>query len=167
MRKFIVVLTATLVIQLGIPYASACGDKTMRVRESLRYYQLQATRHPSRILIYSASLPAGNAVELRNFLNDKVGHQATVKDDVGSIKNDLSTGHYDLVLTNLAEASDLQRQVEALTPNTLVVPVLFKQPKSEEKAAAKQYKVIMKDPTDGLDFMIAVAKVMTLQSKKS
>ena len=167
MRNLIVVLIATFVIQLGIPHADACGDKTMRVRESLPYFQLQAARHPSKILIYSASLPPGKAVELRNFLNDKVGHKATVKDDVGSIKSDLITGHYDLVLTNLAEARELQKQVESFTPKTLVVPVLFKQPKSEAKAAAKQYKVIMKDPKDGLDFMIAVSQVMKLQSSKS
>lgn len=160
-------MIAILVVQLGIPYADACGDKTMRVRESLGYYQVQAAKRPSRILIYSASLPTGKAIELRNFLNDKVGHKATVKDDVGSVKNDLRNGHYDLVLTNLAEASDLQRHVESFTPQTLVVPVLFNQPKSEEKAAKKQYRVIMKDPKDGLDFMIAVAQVMKLRSNKS
>ena len=167
MRKFSVVLIATIVIQLGMQYANACGDKTMRVRTKLPYYRVQASKHPSTILIYSAALPSGKAVELRDFLNNTVGHKATVTDDVRSAKNDLKTGQYDLVLTNLAEAPDLQKQVESFTPKTLVVPVLFKQPKSEEKAAAQQYKVIMKNPVDGLDFMIAVDRVMKLQSKKA
>jgi hypothetical protein len=47
-----------------------------------------------------------------------------------------------------------------------VVPVLFK-PKPDEKAAAKQYKVIINNPKDGIDFLIAVARVMKSQSKKS
>ena len=166
MRKLVVVLVTTLLIQVGMPHASACGDKTMRVKTGLRYYQTQIAKHPSKILIHSVALPNGKAAELRDFLN-KVGHKATALDDVGSIKNDLRNSHYDLVLTNLAEAPDLQRQVESFTPNTRVVPVLLKQPDAEAKAAAKQYKVIVKNPKDGLDFVIAIAKVMDSQSRKS
>lgn len=166
MRKLVVALTTTLVIQIGMPYANACGDKTMRVKTGLRYYQPQAAKHPSTILIHSAALPAGKAVELRDFLN-KVGHKATSLDDVASIKNSLRSSHYDLVLTDLAEAPELQKQVESFTPKTVVVPVLFKQPKSEAKAAAKQYKVIVNNPTDGIDFLIAVSRVMNSHSKKS
>ena len=166
MRKLVVVLITTSVIQFGMQYADACGDKTMRVKIGLRYYQPLAAKHPSKILIYSAALPPGKAVELRDFLNNKVGHKAAAMDDLGSIKNDLRTSHYDLVLTNLAEAPELQKHVESFTPQTVVVPVLFKQPKSEAKAAQKQYKVIVNNPTDGLDFMIAVARVMNSHSKK-
>ena len=126
----------------------------------------RSRKHPSTILIHSAALPAGKAIELRDFLN-KVGHKATAQDDVASIKNDLKHAHYDLVLTTLPEAPDLQKQVETFTPNTRFVPVLFKQPDAEAKAAAKQYKVIVKNPKDGLDFVIAVAKVMDSQSQKS
>jgi len=166
MRKLSFVLIATIIGLAPVQLANGCGDKTMRVKTGLRYYQTQIAQHPSTILIHSAALPAGKAVELRDFLN-KVGHKATALDDVGSIKNTLRNAHYDLVLTNLAEAPDLQKQVESFTPNTRVVPVLFKQPDAEAKAAAKQYKVIVKNPKDGLDFVIAVAKVMDSQSRKS
>lgn len=166
MRILIVALITTLFIQFSTPYADGCGDKTMRVKTGLRYYQTQAAKHPSKILIYSASLPSGKAVELRDFLNN-AGHKSRVMDDVGGIKNDIRNSHYDLVLTNLAEAAELQKQVESFTPNTVVVPVLFKQSKLDEKAAAKQYKVIVNNPKDGLDFLIAVSRVMNSQSKKS
>ena len=166
MRKLSFVLIATIIGLSPAQFVSACGDKTMRVKTGLRYYQTQIAKHPSKILIHSAALPAGKANELRDFLN-KVGHQATALDDVGSIKHDLRNARYDLVLTNLAEAPDLQKQVESFTPNTRVVPVLFKQPEAEAKAAAKQYKVIVKNPKDGLDFVIAIAKVMDSQSRKS
>ena len=166
MRVLLVAVITTLVTQFGMPYANACGDKTMRVQKGLRYYQVQIAKHPSSILIHSAALPAGKAVELRDFLN-KVGHKATALDDVGTIKSNLRSAHYDLVLTNLAEAPELQKQVESFTPNTRVVPVLLKQPDAEAKAAAKQYKVIVENPKDGLDFVIAIAKVMDSQSRKS
>jgi hypothetical protein len=166
MRKLSFVLIATIISVSPLQFANACGDKTMRVKTGLRYYQTQIAKHPSTILIHSAALPAGKAIQLRDFLN-KVGHKATALDDVGSIKNDLRSSRYDLVLTNLAEAPDLQKQVESYTPNTRVVPVLFQSPEAEVKAAAKQYKVIVKNPKDGLDFVIAVAKVMDSQSRKS
>ena len=139
----------------------------MRVRTGLRHYQPLAAKHPSKILIHSAALPPGKAVELRDFLNNNTAHKSTVMDDVSSIKNNLRSTHYDLVLTNLSEAPDLQKQVDYFTPNTFVVPVLLKQPKSVAKAAAQQYKVILNNPQDGLDFLIAIARVMDSKSKKS
>ena len=166
MRKLSFVLIASIIAVSPLQFANACGDKTMRVKTGLRYYQTQIAKHPSTILIHSAALPAGKAIQLRDFLN-KIGHKATALDDVSSIKNDLRSSRYDLVLTNLAEAPDLQKQVESYTPNTRVVPVLIQSPEAEVKAAAKQYKVIVKNPKDGLDFVIAVAKVMDSQSRKS
>ena len=167
MPKLPFVLIPTIIIGLSpLQFANACGDKTMRVKTGLRYYQAKIAQHPSLILIHSVALPPGKATELRDFLN-KVGHKAKTLDDVGSIKNDLRNAHYDLVLTNLSEAPDLQKQVDSFTPNTRVVPVLLKQPDVEAKAAAKQYKVIVKNPKDGLDFVIAIAKVMDSQSRKS
>jgi hypothetical protein len=166
MRKVLVVVVTAVLIQSGLNYAHACGDKTMRVKTGLRYYQPLAEKNPSKILIYSASIPNGKAVELRDFLN-KVGHKATTIDDVGSIKNNLRSSYYDLVLTNLTEAPELQKQVESFTPKTVVVPVLLKLPDSEVKAAKTQYKVTIKNPHDGLDFLSAVAKVMDSRSKRS
>jgi hypothetical protein len=167
MRILIVALIVALSIQFSTPYADACGDKTMRVKTGLRYYQPLAAKHPSTILIHSAALPSGKAVELREFLNNKVGHKSTVMDDVSGIKNALRSTHYDLVLTTLAEAPDLQKQVDSFAPKTFVVPILFKQPKLEEQAAKKQYRVVLNNPKDGLDFMIAIARVMDSKSKKS
>jgi hypothetical protein len=159
MRKVLIVVLAASLGQFGMTYADACGDKTMRVKTGLRYYQPQAAKNPSKILIYSASLPNGKAVEL--------SHKATAMDDVGSIKNSLRSSHYDLVLTNLTEAPDLQKQVESSTLKTVVVPVLLKLPDSEVKAAKTQYRVTIKNPKDGLDFLIAVAKVMDSRSQRS
>jgi hypothetical protein len=164
MRKLTFLLIATLISLSPTQLANACGDKTMRVKTGLRYYQTQAASHPSTILIHSPALPAGKAAELRDFLN-KIGHKATAIDDIGRVTNDLRTRHYDLVLTNLAEAPNLQKQVNSFTPKTIVVPILFKPSKAEEQAAA-QYKVKVKNPSDGSAFLIAVDRAMK-QSNKS
>lgn len=165
MRKFILVLIASTVTFSGIKLADACGDKTMRVKSGLRYRQI-ASKHPSSILIHTAALPAGKAAQLRDFLKD-IGHKATAFDDVNRLSDDLKTGQYDLVLTALAEAPNLQKQVESFTPKTMVVPVMFKRTKVEEAAAARQYKVIVKNPTGGEDFLYAIYQVMKSRSKKA
>lgn len=166
MRNVLIVVFTALFIQLGMNHVDACGDKTLRVKTGLRYYEPLAKKYPSKILIYSASLPNGKAGELRDFLN-KVGHKVTAMDDLGSIKNNLRSSHYDLVLTNLTEAPELQKQVESSTLKTVVVPVLLKLPDSEVKAAKTRYRVTIKNPKDGLDFLIAVAKVMDSRSRRS
>ena len=163
MRRLTCLLIVSIISLSTIQLVDACGDKTLRVRTGLRYYQSQAAKAPSAILIHSPALPPGKAAELRDFLN-KVGHKATAIDDIRRVNNDLRTRHYDLVLTNLAEAPNLQKQVDAFTPKTIVVPVLLKPSKAEEQAA-KQYKVQIKKPTDGLDFLIAVNKAMKQSNK--
>lgn len=166
MRVLIVALVITLVGQSWVSHIHACGDKTMRVKTGLRFYQAQASKNPSKILILSSALPTGKAEELKEFLN-KVGHKATAASNLSSIKNSLRTSQYDLVFTDLAEASDLQSQVQSFTPKTVVVPVLLKQPKSEAQAAGKQFKVVVNKPVDGIDFLIAVARVMNSQSHRA
>ena len=44
--------------------------------------------------------------------------------------------------------------------------MLLKLPDSEVKAAKTRYRVTIKNPKDGLDFLIAVAKVMDSRSKR-
>ena len=165
MRKLIVILIALSATFSAVELANACGDKTMRVGRGLRFHQLQASKNPSSILIHASALPAGNASRLKDFLK-AVGHKANTLDDVARLSEQLKTGHYDLVLTDLATAPNLERQLASLSPKTVVVPVTFKQPKSEEATAARQYKVIVKNPKYAEDFLPAVIQVMKSRSKK-
>lgn len=165
MRTLIVVLIALSVTFSAVDLTNACGDKTMRVGRGLRFHQVQAAKSPSSILIHAAAIPGGNASRLKDFLK-AVGHKANTFDDVERLSEDLKTGQYDLVVTSLASAKNLQRQVAYLSPKTVVVPVTFKQSKSEELAAAQQYKVIVKNPKYAEDFLPAVIQVMKSRSKR-
>jgi hypothetical protein len=164
MRKLIVVLIALSATWSTVKLANACGDKTMRVGGGLRFLQFQASKNPSSILIHAAALPAGNASRLKDFLKT-VGHKANTFDNVDRLGEALKTGQYDLVLTNLAAAAELQKHVASLSPKTVVVPVTFK-PSSEEAATARQYKVIVKNPKYAEDFLPAVYQVMKARSKR-
>lgn len=163
MRKLIVFLIALSATFSTLELANACGDKTMRVGGGLRFLQYQAKRNPSSVLIYSRALPEGRAPKLQQFLKE-VGHKANTVDHVNHVSEALKGAHYDLVLTDLADAADLQRQVAAVSPKTVVVPVTFK---SDETAAAKQYKVVVKNPKYAEDFLKAINQVMKARSRNA
>jgi hypothetical protein len=163
MRKLIVILITLSATFSTLELANACGDKTMRVGSGLRFLQLQAKKNPSSILIYSRAVPEGRAPKLQQFLKE-VGHKANTVDQVNHVSDALKSAHYDLVLTDLADAADLQRQVASVSPQTVVVPVTFK---SEEAAAAKQYKIVVKNPKYAEDFLKAINQVMKARSKNA
>jgi ABC-type sugar transport system substrate-binding protein len=79
----------------------------------------------------------------------------------------MSLGQYDLVLTDFAEAGNLQKQIASSSTRTVVVPVMLKHTKAEETAAARQYKVIVKNPTSADDFVAAIYQVMKSKANKS
>ncbi len=166
MRKLLSVLIVSTFTLSGVTGANACGDKTLRVGRGIRMYQMLAARHPSAILIYSPAIAAGKAPQLMEILK-RVGHRPEAVGDVAHLSAALKSGQYDLVLTELADAAKVQRQVDASAPKTVVVPVVDKRPKAEEAAAARQYKVIVKNPTSGEDFLAAVQQVMKAKANRS
>ena len=161
MRKLIITLIALSATWLSVSIGNACGDKTMRVGGGLRFLQMEAKKNPSSILIHTQALPTGRASRLQQFLK-AVGHKANTFDNVDQIGNALKTAHYDLVLTNLGDAVDLQKRVASLSQKTVVVPVTFK---SEEATAAKQYKIVVQNPKYAEDFLKAINQVMRARSK--
>src|SRR5688572_14611857 len=161
MRKLIITLIALSAVWPAVRIANACGDKTMRVGGGLRSLQLLAKKNPSSILIHTQALPTGRASRLQEFLKT-VGHKANTFDNVDRVSEALKTAHYDVVLTDLADAADLQRRLASLSPKTVVVPVTFK---SEETAAAKGYKIVVKNPKYAEDFLPAINQVMKARSK--
>lgn len=168
MRKLFSVLIVSTFTLLAMMDVSACGDKTLRVGRGIRFQQMSAyaSRHPSTILIYSPAIPSGKAPQLRDYLK-RIGHKPYVVDDTARLSEAIRSGQYDVVLTDYAEAASLQRQIASSIPRTVVVPVMFKRGKAEETAAAKQYKVIVKNPTSGDDFLAAVYQVMKSKANKS
>lgn len=162
MRKFVIVLIALAVTWSTVTVALACGDKTMRVGRGLRFLQLQVKKHPSNILIHASAVAPGKASRLQDFLKT-VGHTANTFEDVNRLNEVLKTAQYDVLLTSVADAAALQRQVASVSPQTVVVPVLFK---SDEARAAKQYKFVVNNPKYAEDFLPTVHQIMKSRSKK-
>lgn len=161
MRKLTVLLIVLTAAFSSVNIVHACGDKTMRVGGGLRFLQLQAKKNPSSILIHTKALPAGKASRLQEFLK-AVGHKANTFDNLDQLSEAFKAAHYDLVLTDVTAAAEMQRKLASVSPKTVVVPVTFK---SEDAAAAKQYRVFVKNPKYAEDFLPAVNQVMKARSK--
>ena len=164
MRKLLLILLGVSTIApLGLTEANACGDKLLRIGRNFRFHQTYAKKRPARMLIYtptnSATLPRNKAAQIQDYFQ-KVGHKALAVESVDKLNEALKSGHYDLVLTDFADAATLKRQVEGSPSQTVVLPVLYKRTKGEEAAAARQYPVLVKNPKDASDFLQAIYNVM-------
>lgn len=166
MRKLLSILIVSTFTLSGLTHVNACGDKTLRVGHGIRMYQALAAKHPSAILLYSADIASGKSPQLLDYLK-KVGHKPRAVGDAAHLSEALKSGQYDIVLTELADAAKVQKQVESSTPRPVVVPVLFRRSRAEEVGAMRQYKVIVKNPTSLDDFLAAVQLVMKAKSNKS
>jgi len=164
MRKLLLlVLTVAPISQLGLTDANACGDKLLRIGRNFRHHQNMVKLRPARMLIYtplnSRTLPATAATQIQSYF-EKVGHKPLAVETIDKLNEALNSGHYDLILTDFADAATLQRLVEGSPSQTVVLPVLYKRSKGERADAAKQYPVLVKNPRDASDFLQAIYNVM-------
>jgi hypothetical protein len=54
----------------------------------------------------------------------------------------------------------VQRQTEASAAKPVIVPMIFNAKKADIAAAKKQYRVVVKDPNDGDDYLDAIETAM-------
>lgn len=172
MRKLLLlVLSLSTIAPPSLTDANACGDKLLRIGKNFRYNQRQrlAKKHPARMLIYtppnSITLPGAAAAQIQDYFQ-KIGHKPLAVGNIDKVNEALRSEHYDLILTDFADAATLRRQVEGLPSRTVVLPVLYKRTKAEKAAAARQYPVRVKDPRDDMDFLIAINDVMEYRATR-
>lgn len=146
----IVAFTAALFVT-SIPIGQACGDKVLRIGRGVRF---QRTSHPAAVLIYIPS-SAERATQLQSML-EKVGHTTYKAQDVDSLNTALISRRYDIVFTDLAEAAQLEKQIETLPTKPVVVPVVSKATKAEISVAKKQYTCLVTHPHRGEYYLDAI-----------
>jgi hypothetical protein len=154
------------VCMLSIPPVDACGDKTLRIGRGARF---QRTTQPAAVLIYlpgnsvnraAASRPTLQSVApaLQTLLKRVNARSRTVQ-GVDGLTEALKAP-YDVVLTDLAEAGHLQKQIEASTSKPVVIPVACAETKAQAGLAKKQYGFVVKNPTSGDEYLDAIEDAM-------
>jgi hypothetical protein len=164
MRKLLVAMALVSITLLSsLMRADACGDKTLRVGRGIRFHRMFAAAHPAAILIYapsdSAAISPAKVPQLQSYLKN-VGHRPYAVADFDKLSEALKSGHYDLVMTDLADAARLRKEIESSSWRPVVVPVFFKLTKAETAAAEKQYRIIVKNSARADDYLAAIYEVM-------
>lgn len=156
---------------LSISPADACGDKSLRIGRGARY---QRTTRPAAVLIYaprSARDTAARTLTLRSVAEDLKelltlkGHSYRKTQDTDGLAEALNSKRYDVVLTDLAGAEDLQKAVDASLSKPVVVPVASNETKAQVTTAKKQYRFIVKDPTSGDQYLDAIEDAMRSRTR--
>jgi hypothetical protein len=167
--KFLLLAAATVTASvLFSGRAAGCGDKFVVLGRAAKFGQARATTHPASILIYnnpSSRIPAAEK-EYRLAANLRlVGHKPLVLQDRVQLEEAVASRSYDLILADIADAPSLERAVRAASPDTLVIPVLYKPTGTEMAEAEKQYGCVLKASKKNDDLFSVVDEVMKNKAK--
>src|SRR5262245_11621516 len=151
---------------LSISAADACGDKSLRIGRGVRFLR---TAHPSTVLIYLSFNPpaaaAARAPKLQAYLEEVVGHKAQTVQGAEVLSQVLRSGKYDVVVTDLAEASNVQGQIESSTSHAVLVAVVSSGTKAEVAAAQRQYGHIVKNANSADQYRDAIEDVLRSRAR--
>jgi DNA-binding NtrC family response regulator len=125
--------------------------------------RFQRSIHPAAILIFLPSnapeVATSRAPQLQSFLK-KAGHKARVVQGVDRLSEAISSSQYDLILADLAEVAEVQKQIDAASSKPSIVPVAIRSSKPEVSAARKQYGCLIKHANNGDEYLDAIYDAM-------
>ncbi len=162
MRKQ-VLLAAMLVAGTGViatGVASACGDKFVLLGRGARVARSQ---FPSSILIFSnpnSRVPAAEKEFRLEATLRAAGHKPFVAESEAEVHKAISSGKYDLVLTDVTDAPALRKEASASTSKPVVLPLLYKPTPAELTAAEKEANCMVRPSAKSRDLLIVVDETM-------
>ena len=132
---------------LAAPGLLACGDKFVLLGRGLRFSETSRAKHPAAVLIYARPGSEVDAAQ-HDFRLDsvlkRVGHNPLVVEDASDLQKQLALGRWDIVLTDLQSAAEVQKEGEKITPQPFVIPLLYNSSGEELATAQKQYGCLLK-----------------------
>lgn len=168
------VIVSALAFQSAIPL-DACGDKLFMLGRGLRFQSRHSPR-PATVLLYLPAEPRGGLLsdpKLESALSE-AGHTIRSVSSKEELSDALRTGQYDVLLTDLAEASELQRTPVVVGHSLIVVPAVHlvastspQQVKADTARAAKEFSLVVQVPGRPGHYCAAVDKAMELKLKRN
>jgi len=149
------------------PVVKGCGDTLVSLLSSVRYQRAyMASRHAS-IVVFSNQRATGPALtnpNLRATLKE-VGHSVVIVQDAAQLDFVLKAGNVDVVLTDIADAGGLSRELKSSPHTPVIVPVVYKPSKDEWAMAQKQYPFPLKASADQIQFLKMIEMAMKARAK--
>jgi hypothetical protein len=151
-------------------FASAlfgCGDKFVVLGRSARFQRINASAHPASILIYrnpASRLPAEKDFPLESTLK-LAGHKSRVVETPADVGKSLTSGSYDIVLTDFSDVSVVEPQVKTAASKSSVIPMLYNQTSAEIAAVEGKYSCVLKASKKSHDLLAVIDEAMTSKLK--
>ena len=159
--------TAAMVLLAGLLIAggsdlSACGDKSLAAG-GIRMQRALAARYPASVLIYKPSASrlngAARELDLQKTLR-LVGHTYREVASETDLQVQVDSGHYNILLADIADAAALQARFESSASRVVIVPVLNKPTKAEAAEAARQGRFLIKSPGRAAQYLTTIAEAV-------
>ena len=169
MRRFFLLRSCvTAIVLLAATLVYACGDKLLVLNRGLRFRDL-AGSHPASILLYnhmgSRTSDAINDGQLQSALL-KAGHKLQTVGERGQLDDAVKTGHYDLVLVDLADAPGVEEELRALPSPPVIVPVVYEGDKAETDAVKAHYRCLLNAPNKRGNYLNAIDRALEEKAKR-
>ena len=134
----------------------ACGDKSLSFRGARLERARLAQNASILILVHPNSRMTDAAREMKLQLTLKqYGYTYREVSSLADAEAALASGEYHIVMADLMDGTDLQQRVKA--SQAVVVPVAFRLSKTETKQAEKQYRFLVKAPSNSARYLSTIA----------
>ncbi|HTO85921.1 MAG TPA: hypothetical protein VMR54_00140 [Thermoanaerobaculia bacterium] len=141
MKKLFLAGLGAVLFLLGPAAALACGDKFVVLGRGARYGR-GVSKYPASILIYmnpASHMPAAAKEFKLEATLKAAGHKTRVVESSAAMEQALASGKYDIVLADIADTPDVQKDAASAASKPSVVPVLYKPTPAELAAVEKKY----------------------------
>ena len=166
MRAAIAVLILSLVA-LSPVASEGCGDKFQRVGRGARFQRGYVALYPACILLYARpQSPIAKALRELEPTLKRAGHLPLFVEHLGGLGPALKTGHYNVVMTELAEVEAIEAQAlaVAVAPPS-VLPILHRPTQEMKDGVRKQYSCLVESPGKKVDVLAEIDGLMERRVK--
>ena len=166
MRAAIAVVMLSL-LALGPAASEGCGDKFQRVGRGARFQRGYVALHPACILLYARpQSPIAKALKDLEPALKRAGHLPLLVEQPEGLAPALKTGHYNVVLTDLAEIATVEAQARvAAVPSPSVLPVLYRPTRELKASVEAQYSCLVESPGKQVDVLAEIDGLMERKFK--
>ena len=164
-------LIATGLVVVGLlalqAVIDACGDKSLSAG-GIRRQRALAAKYPASVLIYAQPNSRGTAaareLKLQRTLQD-FGYTYREVASWADAEAALASGRYNVVMADFAEGADVMQRVQTSPSRPAVVAIAYQLSKSELAQAKKQYRFLVKAPSQSAQYLSTIADAV--QSRTS
>jgi hypothetical protein len=175
-RGFTYAVVGMLAVTIASPGAAyACGEKLLALGRAIRF-QSRHTPRAASVLLYVPQNVTGQSLTDRGVESalQEAGHVVRAATTAADLEDALRTGGFDVVLSDVSAASELERAQAVVASGAIVLPAVYlvapaqpaRQAKADRDGASKAFGVMVEVPGRPGHYCAAVDKALDLKLKR-